>query len=183
MKLKRYQVKVIGIYNFSDYYVSLKSLSSNISSVVLHLDICDPTGVTNLIKVHNITHVIHMTVQAGVRYSLTHTTGICGIEFRMFSIIIRSDQVKEYQINICVVFIVYSENTEIPFSESHRILIRSNQTRRRTDGACVPQNVMTFIETIERFMGKKVILNCVEMAKGEVLTTYADILKAQRAID
>ena len=42
---------------------------------------------------------------------------------------------------------------------------------------------MTFIETTERFMGKKAILNFVEMAKGEVLTTYADISKAQRAID
>jgi UDP-glucuronate 4-epimerase len=36
-----------------------------------------------------------------------------------------------------------------------------------------PQNLMTFIETIERFMGKKAILNFVKMAKGDVLTTYA----------
>jgi UDP-glucose 4-epimerase len=42
---------------------------------------------------------------------------------------------------------------------------------------------MTFIETIERFMGKKAILNFVDMAKGDVLTTYADISKAQRAIE
>jgi UDP-glucuronate 4-epimerase len=42
---------------------------------------------------------------------------------------------------------------------------------------------MTFIETIERFMGKKAILNFVKMAKGDVLTTYADISKAQRAIE
>jgi UDP-glucuronate 4-epimerase len=46
-----------------------------------------------------------------------------------------------------------------------------------------PQNLMTFIETIERFMGKKAILNFVDMAKGDVLTTYADISKAQRAIE
>ena len=42
---------------------------------------------------------------------------------------------------------------------------------------------MTFIETIERSLGKKAIINFVEMAKGDVLTTYADISKAQRAID
>jgi UDP-glucuronate 4-epimerase len=46
-----------------------------------------------------------------------------------------------------------------------------------------PHNLMTFIETIERFMGKKAILNFVKMAKGDVLTTYADISKAQRAIE
>ena len=46
-----------------------------------------------------------------------------------------------------------------------------------------PQNLMTFIETIERFMGKKAILNFVDMAKGDVLTTYAEISKAQRAIE
>ena len=42
---------------------------------------------------------------------------------------------------------------------------------------------MTFIDTIERFMGIKAILNFAEMGKGEALTTYADISKAQRAID
>ena len=46
-----------------------------------------------------------------------------------------------------------------------------------------PQNLMTFIKTIEMCMGKKAVLNFVEMAKGDVLATYADISKAQRAID
>ena len=187
----------------------------------------------------------------------------------MFCTIIRSDKVKEYQINICVVFIFYSENTEVPFSESHRddqpvslyaATKRENELTAhvywhpyklhsaglrfftvyghmgRSDMAyfsfvkniderkpiqvynygklsrdftyiddiadgivnCIdvqfdceilnlgrgqPQNLMTFIKTIERFMGKKAILNFAEMAKGDVLTTYADISKAQRAID
>lgn len=46
-----------------------------------------------------------------------------------------------------------------------------------------PQNLITFIETIERFIGKKAMLNFVEMAKGDVLTTYADISKAQHTIE
>ena len=121
MKLKRYQVKVIGIDNFNDYYVSLKYLSSNISGVVLHLDICDYTGVTNLINAHNITHVIHMAAQAGVRYSLTHPQAYVRSNLECFVQLLEVIKLRNIKLIYASSSSVYGENTEVPFSESHRV--------------------------------------------------------------
>lgn len=41
-----------------------------------------------------------------------------------------------------------------------------------------PQELMTFIRTIEAAVGKKAVIRYKPMAKGDVLTTYADISKA-----
>ena len=270
MKLKRYKVKVIGIDNFNDYYnVSLKYLRSNISGVVLHLDVCDSTGVSNIIKAHTITHVIHMAAQAGVRYSLSHPQAYVRSNLECFVQLLEEIKLRNIKLIYASSSSVYGENTEVPFSESHRVdqpvslyaatkrenelmahvywhlyklhsvglrfftvygpMGRPDMTyfsfvknidERKTiqvynygklsrdftyiddivDGIvnCIdvefdceilnlgrgqPQNLMTFIETIERFMGKKAIINFVKMAKGDVLTTYADISKAQRAIE
>jgi UDP-glucuronate 4-epimerase len=270
MKLKRHQVKIIGIDNFNDYYnVSLKYLRSNISGVVLYLDVCDSTGVTNLINAHNITHVIHMAAQAGVRYSLSHPQAYVRSNLECFVQLLQVIKLRNIKLIYASSSSVYGENTEVPFSENHRVdqpvslyaatkrenelmahvywhlykvhsvglrfftvygpmgrpdmayfLFVKNIDERKpiqvynygklsrdftyiddiVDGIvnCIdvqfdceilnlgrgqPQNLMTFIETIERFMGKKAILNFVKMAKGDVLTTYADISKAQRAIE
>ena len=45
-----------------------------------------------------------------------------------------------------------------------------------------PQELMTFIRTIEAAVGKKAELNYQPMAKGDVLTTYADVSKARRIL-
>ena len=45
-----------------------------------------------------------------------------------------------------------------------------------------PQQLMTFINTIERAVGKKARLDLQPMAKGDVLTTYADVSKARRLL-
>ena len=45
-----------------------------------------------------------------------------------------------------------------------------------------PQELMTFIRTIEAAVGKKAVLNFQPMAKGDVLTTYADVSKARRLL-
>ena len=42
-----------------------------------------------------------------------------------------------------------------------------------------PQELMAFIYTIEATVGKKAILEYQDMAKGDVLTTYADVSKAR----
>ena len=45
-----------------------------------------------------------------------------------------------------------------------------------------PQELMTFIRTIEDAVGKKAILDYQAMMKGDVLTTYADVTKARRLL-
>lgn len=45
-----------------------------------------------------------------------------------------------------------------------------------------PQELMTFIRTIETAVGKRADLNYQPMAKGDVLTTYADVSKARRLL-
>ena len=45
-----------------------------------------------------------------------------------------------------------------------------------------PQELMTFIRTIESALGKDAKLEFVDMAKGDVLTTYADVTKARTLI-
>ena len=45
-----------------------------------------------------------------------------------------------------------------------------------------PQELMTFIRAIEDAVGKKGILDYHDMAKGDVLTTYADVSKARRLL-
>ena len=45
-----------------------------------------------------------------------------------------------------------------------------------------PQNLMTFIHTIEEALDKKAILEYQGMSKGDVLTTYANVNKARRML-
>jgi UDP-glucuronate 4-epimerase len=45
-----------------------------------------------------------------------------------------------------------------------------------------PQQLMGFIHSIERATGKDAVLEYVDMAKGDVLTTYADVTKARRLL-
>jgi UDP-glucuronate 4-epimerase len=122
MKLKRHQVKIIGIDNFNDYYnVSLKYLRSNISGVVLYLDVCDSTGVTNLINAHNITYVIHMAAQAGVRYSLSHPQAYVRSNLECFVQLLQVIKLRNIKLIYASSSSVYGENTEVPFSENHRV--------------------------------------------------------------
>ena len=45
-----------------------------------------------------------------------------------------------------------------------------------------PQELMTFIQTLEDVVGKKAILDYQAMAKGDVFTTYANVSKARRLL-
>jgi UDP-glucuronate 4-epimerase len=46
-----------------------------------------------------------------------------------------------------------------------------------------PVELMTFIETIERAVGKKAAKNMLPMQDGDVVATYADIEELSRAVD
>ena len=71
----RQQVTVVGIDNFNDYYdVGLKrerayELSKD-GVRMFHADVCDEAFLGELIRDFNISCVIHLAAQAGVRYSV-----------------------------------------------------------------------------------------------------------------
>ncbi len=66
---------VIGLDNFNDYYSpKLKSdradLLNALGIVVEKGDICDAHALHALVKTNQVTHVVHLAAQAGVRYSI-----------------------------------------------------------------------------------------------------------------
>jgi UDP-glucuronate 4-epimerase len=66
---------VIGYDNFNDYYdVELKNKRASILKEkgisIVKGDLCEPEKLTNLIKEHQITHLVHLAAQVGVRYSV-----------------------------------------------------------------------------------------------------------------
>src|SRR5437660_4803038 len=68
---------VVGIDNFNDYYaVSLKKDRAKELEkqglTVQTLDICQAKAIQELIANEQISHVVHLAAQAGVRYSLEH---------------------------------------------------------------------------------------------------------------
>ena len=71
--------QVIGIDNLNAYYdVNLKKarlsqLEQHLMFEFKHIDITNQTAINDFAKTHpNITRIVHLAAQAGVRYSLTH---------------------------------------------------------------------------------------------------------------
>jgi UDP-glucuronate 4-epimerase len=65
--------RVIGVDNFNSYYnPSLKNLRASILSgqfnvKIFHIDLLDADSIINLIKSNNVTGIVHLAAQAGVR--------------------------------------------------------------------------------------------------------------------
>ncbi len=75
--LKKRNDFVIGYDNFNSYYnVALKLQREKILNEnnieVLHKDIRDKSSLKRVIEDNNITHIVHLAAQAGVRYSITN---------------------------------------------------------------------------------------------------------------
>jgi UDP-glucuronate 4-epimerase len=79
LKLKKRGDFVIGIDNMNDYYdVRLKQMRvqelENCGIECIKEDICNQAAIDQLIACHEITHIVHLAAQAGVRYSIQNPT-------------------------------------------------------------------------------------------------------------
>lgn len=119
--LKKQGHTPIGIDNFNDYYdVSLKKQrSSNLDILLYNADILDKKRLKKIIETHDITHVIHLAAQAGVRYSFSNPDAYIDSNLIGFINIL---EVLKSKPSIKFIFAssssIYGLNTKTPFCES-----------------------------------------------------------------
>lgn len=115
---------VVGCDNFNDYYdVSLKkervSFLNKKGIHVITADIALPNTLYSFLKKNQITHLVHLAAQAGVRYSISHPekyqeTNLTGF----FHVLEALRQLPEITLIFASSSSVYGLNTKVPFSEN-----------------------------------------------------------------
>jgi len=114
---------VVGIDNFNHYYdPKLKEDRIQLLDMqVLRNDICDNGALIQLLKEEEITHVMHLAAQAGVRHSLKHPKDYVASNLDGFVSIMEACR---HIPNIKVIFAssssVYGNNEKIPFQENDK---------------------------------------------------------------
>lgn len=117
---------VIGLDNFNSYYdITLKNERAKILSTnnisVLHMNVSEQGELEKVLSSYEITHVIHLAAQAGVRHSFNYpedyiASNICGFASLM-------EALKKFP-QIYLVYAssssVYGTNKKIPFQESDK---------------------------------------------------------------
>ena len=115
---------IIGCDNFNPYYApELKRKRAEILAAldisVVESDICNPSLMEKLLIDHEITHVVHLAAQAGVRYSIHHPESYVHSNLngfvQMLEVCKRHPTVKFIYASSSS---VYGLNEKIPFSES-----------------------------------------------------------------
>jgi UDP-glucuronate 4-epimerase len=121
--LKKRGERVIGYDNFNNYYsVKLKKhRAENLQKADVEVvvgDICDSTSLTKIIKKHQITHIVHLAAQAGVRYSLENPLAYIRSNIEGFTHIL---EICRQNGPISLIYAssssVYGLNKKNPFSE------------------------------------------------------------------
>lgn len=124
LALKKRGDGVVGYDNFNTYYSpELKkaraSLLDQNGIKTLLADICDPTALRNCIDEHQITHVVHLAAQAGVRYSLENPDAYVQSNLNGFVQVLEALKPRPY---IPLIYAssssVYGLNTKVPFAET-----------------------------------------------------------------
>lgn len=115
--------KVIGVDSLNNYYdVSLKEARLELIKTYpdftfLKLDLADREAVEQLFKQHNITHVIHLAAQAGVRYSLENPHAYADANMLGFLNILEGCRHHKIQhLVYASSSSVYGLNAKVPFS-------------------------------------------------------------------
>jgi len=129
LELKKIGMNPIGYDSVNAYYsqdlkeLRIQELQQHDIPVV-RADVCDTATLTETIQTHNITRVIHLAAQAGVRYSLDHpdeyTRNNVDCFVRLLETMIKCgihDQPLVYASSSSV----YGNNAKIPFRESDRL--------------------------------------------------------------
>jgi len=114
---------VIGCDNFNDYYtLKLKNARAEILKAlkveILSLPIEKIQTVSSSLKEKQITHLIHLAAQAGVRYSITHPFPYGDSNLIGFLSILELSRFLKAKLIFASSSSVYGSNTKIPFSET-----------------------------------------------------------------
>lgn len=118
--------KVLGFDNFNDYYSpSLKRmrekelLQEGIS--ILEGNICDKSSLQQIIEQNQISHIVHLAAQAGVRYSLTNPEAYLKSNLEGFLNILEICRTSpKIPLTYASSSSVYGRNESIPFSLEDR---------------------------------------------------------------
>jgi UDP-glucuronate 4-epimerase len=117
---------VIGIDNFNDYYdPKLKRGRQEIllkqGIEIIDADICDGEILSQLVQKDQISHILHLAAQAGVRYSLENPQAYIHSNIDGFlSILELCRKYAHLKLTYASSSSVYGLNSKIPFSESDR---------------------------------------------------------------
>jgi UDP-glucuronate 4-epimerase len=123
--------QVLGIDSLNDYYepqLKRDRLKRVLKSPMgkqfefVHLDLCDRADIRALFKTYEVTGVVHLAAQAGVRHSLTHPEDY--IESNLTGFLNLLECLRAHAVNHCVYASsssVYGSNTKVPFTETDRI--------------------------------------------------------------
>ena len=119
--------KVIGIDNFNDYYdPELKkaraAILKKMDIPVIEGDICDLDFLNRIIDENQITHVVHLAAQAGVRYSLENPHSYANTNLVGFVNILEAcRQHPGVVLTYASSSSVYGLNEKVPFSVEDRV--------------------------------------------------------------
>lgn len=113
---------VLGLDNFNDYYspdlkrARAKILAQN-GIEIIEGDICHPFLLNELIAKHQITHLVHLAAQAGVRYSLVNPQAYIKSNIEGFLNILETCRHHPHvKLTYASSSSVYGTNDKIPFS-------------------------------------------------------------------
>lgn len=117
---------VFGLDNFNDYYspdlkrARAKILAQN-GIEIIEGDICHPLLLNELISKHQITHLVHLAAQAGVRYSLVNPHAYIKSNIEGFLNILETCRRHPHvKLTYASSSSVYGTNDKIPFSIDDR---------------------------------------------------------------
>eukprot|EP00756_Hemistasia_phaeocysticola_P036550 Hpha_TRINITY_DN16647_c3_g6::TRINITY_DN16647_c3_g6_i1::g.181488::m.181488/K08679/E5.1.3.6; UDP-glucuronate 4-epimerase len=121
--------KVVGVDCYTDYYsveykeARVEELRKSAGVEVLNVSLCEEERIAGILEENEITHVVHLAAQAGVRRSLTeprlyvHHNVDCFVAFM--------EVIRKTRPSINLVYAssssVYGLNEQLPFSELHTI--------------------------------------------------------------
>lgn len=110
----------VGIDNFNSYYdPKLKrERVKQLEIEVLEGDICQKERLLELMVKHNISHVVHLAAQAGVRHSLSHPDDYVDANLQGFVSVLEACRRVPVKLIFASSSSVYGLNRKIPFSES-----------------------------------------------------------------
>lgn len=116
---------VIGYDNFNAYYPpSLKreraKLLKNLNIDVIEGDICDKT-LLDVIEKKEITHLVNLAAQAGVRHSLTHPEHYLKSNIDGFVNVLETCRKANIPLTYASSSSVYGNNQKVPFSIEDRV--------------------------------------------------------------
>lgn len=120
--------EVVGVDNLNDYYeVSLKDarlarLLERPGFTFHKLDVADKEKMTGLFGSANVSRVVHLAAQAGVRYSLTNPYAYIEANLSGFITILEGCRHNGIEhLTYASSSSVYGANTEMPFSVHHNV--------------------------------------------------------------